>query len=310
MKALNVLACLFATALSTGVPARAQDGQEKTATAALTAALVIACRQDEARFAAYLTRDTADAFGKLQPQQRLELMRRLILFSEPGKPLLSSDARGRAVVRCSSGGAAIEFRFDGERLGENFAFVAVDAVADPPQSTGGAPRRVEFGLIREGGGWRIFSVGLLVLNLPELSRQWAEQDIEARERAAIQYLRLLADKIRVYERAFGRLPETLEQLGPSKDGQISTDAANLIEAEFAAGRIAGYVLRYRIVSPDTSKTTSTDELAPAFEIAAAPAEYGKTGRRSFFLDSTGVLRGADRQGAVATREDPRIEPHM
>ncbi len=48
------------------------------------------------------------------------------------------------------------------------------------------------------------------------------------------------------------------------------------------------------------------ETAAKFELAATPIEYGKIGRRSFFLDSGGVLRGADKQGAVATSADPRI----
>jgi len=46
--------------------------------------------------------------------------------------------------------------------------------------------------------------------------------------------------------------------------------------------------------------------AAKVELAATPVEYGKIGRRSFFLDSGGVLRGGDKQGAVATSADPRI----
>ncbi len=43
-----------------------------------------------------------------------------------------------------------------------------------------------------------------------------------------------------------------------------------------------------------------------FEIRAVPAEYGKTGTRSFFLDQTFILRGGDRNGAAATSSDPPI----
>ncbi|HEU4507070.1 MAG TPA: DUF3352 domain-containing protein [Pyrinomonadaceae bacterium] len=43
-----------------------------------------------------------------------------------------------------------------------------------------------------------------------------------------------------------------------------------------------------------------------FEVSAVPVEYGKTGVRSFFIDQTTVLRGADRNGAPATSSDPRI----
>ena len=43
-----------------------------------------------------------------------------------------------------------------------------------------------------------------------------------------------------------------------------------------------------------------------FELSAVPVEYGKSGTRSFFIDQTMTLRGADRNGAPATSSDPRI----
>jgi hypothetical protein len=48
--------------------------------------------------------------------------------------------------------------------------------------------------------------------------------------------------------------------------------------------------------------------AETFSLFSSPKDYGKTGRRSFFLDSSGVLRGADKQGGIATPTDPRIGP--
>jgi hypothetical protein len=44
-----------------------------------------------------------------------------------------------------------------------------------------------------------------------------------------------------------------------------------------------------------------------FEISAAPVEYGKTGKMSYFIDNTFVLRGADRSGASAMASDPPIQ---
>lgn len=41
-----------------------------------------------------------------------------------------------------------------------------------------------------------------------------------------------------------------------------------------------------------------------FEATAVPLDYGKTGRRSFFVDESGVIRAADHQGKPATVEDP------
>ena len=43
-----------------------------------------------------------------------------------------------------------------------------------------------------------------------------------------------------------------------------------------------------------------------FEVSAAPVEYGKTGKMSYFMDQTRMLRGADRSGASATASDPPI----
>jgi hypothetical protein len=48
------------------------------------------------------------------------------------------------------------------------------------------------------------------------------------------------------------------------------------------------------------------EVAPSgdhFEATAMPAEYGKTGKRSFFVDQTGVLRGDDHGGGPANALD-------
>jgi len=41
-----------------------------------------------------------------------------------------------------------------------------------------------------------------------------------------------------------------------------------------------------------------------FEITAIPTEYGTTGRTSYFLDETNVLRGGDHAGGAATVDDP------
>ncbi|MFL6256859.1 MAG: DUF3352 domain-containing protein, partial [Pyrinomonadaceae bacterium] len=44
-----------------------------------------------------------------------------------------------------------------------------------------------------------------------------------------------------------------------------------------------------------------------FEVSATPKTYGKTGRRSFILDQTGTVRGADHKGQPAKSDDPAVE---
>jgi hypothetical protein len=43
-----------------------------------------------------------------------------------------------------------------------------------------------------------------------------------------------------------------------------------------------------------------------FEAVATPKEYGKTGKRSFFVDKSGVVRGDDHGGAPATSADKLV----
>lgn len=46
----------------------------------------------------------------------------------------------------------------------------------------------------------------------------------------------------------------------------------------------------------------------SFEAVATPLEYGKTGKRSFFVDQSGVVRGDDKGGGPATIADKPVQP--
>jgi hypothetical protein len=50
-------------------------------------------------------------------------------------------------------------------------------------------------------------------------------------------------------------------------------------------------------------TASSDK----FEATATPKTYGKSGRRSFFVNESGKVRAADRKGEPATADDPAVE---
>src|SRR5688572_314377 len=47
-------------------------------------------------------------------------------------------------------------------------------------------------------------------------------------------------------------------------------------------------------------------LSNRFEVTATPVEYGKTGKRSFYIDDSGILRGGDHGGGAATPSDQPI----
>jgi hypothetical protein len=284
-------ALLVVATVTVHASARAQEsGDAADPATALADTLVAACRASEPDFANHLTTANAVAFRALPATQRTELMKRLSLSDDPGKPLLSADAEKHIVLRCRAANNTVEYRFGTPRVQENLAFIPV-AVVNSEQA--------EFGMVRESGSWRLLSLGLVLFDVPQLAKQWAVSDLQTHEDAAVADLRALAEAIQTYRRAFGKLPESLAVMGPAPKDQISPEQAALVPADMAAGKHDGYIFRYRI-SPDADGNDNN------FELAASPEAYGKLGKRSFFVDTAGKVHGDDKRGKVATVDDPLI----
>lgn len=74
-------------------------------------------------------------------------------------------------------------------------------------------------------------------------------------------------------------------------------AERFIGPVLASGVKDGYI--YNLTIRPATKTQ-----VAYFNVTAVPQQYGVTGTRSFFVDVTGVVRGADRQGGPANENDP------
>ena len=270
---------------------------------ALSDALSAACRQDSPAFANSLTAENAAAFRALPGAQRTAMMKRFVLLEEAGRPLLSTGGNGQKIIRCESPSFTTEMRLGETRVRENLAFVPMEVPI-----TGEDPRRITIGLVREGGNWKLISLGLMLLDVPAMARQWEQADLDASEDAAIADLRSVALALDTYRRAYGKLPDTLSALGPAPPNGVSPETASLLDADLAAGSKGGYDIRYNITPAAGDLPEQEANKAETFSLASSPKEYGKTGRRSFFLGSSGILRGADKQGGIATSADPRIGP--
>lgn len=304
---------LLATELCTPAAARAQQKTEGDSgpAAALSAALSAACRADQNEFATYLTADSAAAFRALPAEQRTAFLKRFSLAEGAGKPLLSSNSNN-PVLRCEAPEVTVEFRFGDVRVRDNLAFVPVSV----PNG-----QDTEFGLVRENGSWRLLSLGLVLLDVPQLSKQWAEEELASHERDAADALRNITGAVDIYRHAFEHMPASLAQMGPAPFNQVSSEQAALIDEALAAGAENGYQFHYRIVAsaPGLLGAAGARRATGAagangsagddakFEVSATPEIYGKTGRRSFLLDTNGNIHGADHGGAAATVDDPAIE---
>jgi len=267
---------------------------------ALRDVLSAACSQNEKDFTQFLTLRSRQSFSRLTPAARLALMKRFVLLNDPGKPTLAVNTEGRALLRCVTPAVTTETQIGRAQVHDNVAFLSMELHASL-DSNGTNVRQITMGLVREDGQWKLLSLGLLLLDLPSLEVEWDSAEIDANESTVILGMEKISDAVESYRRSYTRLPESLATLGPPAQGAANAGAAGLLESDLAAGLKNGYVFHYVILGASASG-------APAkFELAATPATYGRTGRRSFFRDSAGTFHAADRQGVIGSEGDPRLK---
>ncbi|MEK6283922.1 MAG: DUF3352 domain-containing protein [Acidobacteriota bacterium] len=124
---------------------------------------------------------------------------------------------------------------------------------------------------------------LLMLMIAGITSQANESPIITNESIAKSVLRTIASAEATFHstKGAGRYA-TLDEL--ATEGLVPKD---LLERY-------GYKIEINVVSNK-------------FEATAMPIEYGKTGRRSYFVDESGVLRGGDHGGGAATIADKPVE---
>jgi hypothetical protein len=267
---------------------------------ALRDVLSAACSQSQVDFARFLTARNKEAFSRMTPAARLALMKRFVLLNEPGKATASANPAGRPILRCQTPAVTTEMQIGGTELRDNIAFLPME-LREVTDTTGATVRQVTMGFVREGGEWKLLSLGLLLLDLPALEVEWDAAEAETNERGAIEAIKAMAAAVESYRKKFSRLPDSLANLGPPLHGAPNADAAGLLDSDFATGMKNGYAYRYVIVG-------ASNLGAPAkYQLAATPLQYGRSGQRSFFRDANGILHGADHQGGIGTDTDPKIE---
>jgi hypothetical protein len=115
--------------------------------------------------------------------------------------------------------------------------------------------------------------------------------IAANERSAISSLRTIFVAEAVFQSTTGNGNfGDLKELGKE----------DLVDLVLRTGKKNGYLFK-------VSREKSSSESTTSFEALAVPAKYSGTGRRSFYLDESGVLRTADKKGKAADHSDAPLE---
>jgi len=248
-------------------------------------------------FMKFLTARNAEAFLRLAPAARTELMKRFVLLDGAGKPASSSNASGRPVIRCTTPDGAAEMQLGGAELRDNLALLPLD-IRDVSELQAGDPHHILMGMIRENSSWKVLSLGMLFLDLPSLEVEWDQAAIGTNEQDALAGIKSIAAAIEKYRKSYSRLPESISKLGPAP--KPSPDAASVLEADLASGQHNGYTFRMVIVG-------ANEIGAPAqYQLSATPLTYGRTGKLSFFRDANGVFHAADHRAAIGTSVDPIV----
>ena len=290
-----LLACLL-----TGRLATAQSGPVENPSSVLRDAMMAACAHKADDFRQVLTTRNAAAYSRITPAARTTFMKRFVLLDSAGEPHSQNLSNDSYLVTCVNPEATAQITIGKPEPHDNLAFVPFD-IKEASDTTGEGTRHAQIGMVRENGHWKLLSLGLLFLDLPSLEVEWDRAEIAVNEKSAVVNLKAIADAVENYRKTYTRLPDTLLVLGPPAEGPAKIEKAGMLSDELAKGRKEGYVFRYVVVGASTSG-------APAkYELAAIPAEYGRTGAQSFFRDSNGVMRSADHQGAVGSESDPKVE---
>ncbi|MEW6128873.1 MAG: hypothetical protein AB1757_17680 [Acidobacteriota bacterium] len=142
-------------------------------------------------------------------------------------------------------------------------------------------------LIRINGEWLVGDQESLTMVNQQGKNFFFNSRISVNEQEAILMLSRIHSSEIIYAQKFNNTYATLAEL-------VKLQALN---EDMADSESSGYFF---------AMTMSEDKTS--YAVTATPKLYGKTGRISFYLDQTGILKGEDLQGKAATNQSPVFQP--
>ncbi len=100
--------------------------------------------------------------------------------------------------------------------------------------------------------------------------------LTAAETMVIREVQTIGQAEMQYQSLFGKYAAALAELGPPATGMAGPQAAELIPGKLASGEKNGYLYTLTLTSA-------------GFAVNANPREFGNTGRRTFYMDQSGIV---------------------
>lgn len=119
-------------------------------------------------------------------------------------------------------------------------------------------------------------VAIIVLLIAVAMPHFASVRLNAAETVVARELQTIDQAQTQYLSQFGVYAATLEQLGPPANGPDGPGGANLIPVSLVSGDKDGYLFEMKLT-------------ATGFAVSARPHTFGSSGRRTFYLDQSGVI---------------------
>lgn len=133
---------------------------------------------------------------------------------------------------------------------------------------------------------------LLMRFFAEIAATELATRIPRNEFVAGSFLESIKEQEKLYKKQHGRYA-TLDEM--MADQQGAEDKERLLGLTVARDMIERYGYKFEMTAA-----------AGGYEVTMMPLEYGKSGRLSFYMDQSGVVRAGDHQGKTASSADPPI----
>jgi len=215
-------------------------------------------------------------------------MKRFVLLSDPASPRPGKRRRATHRELRDTIRALAEIQIGGADIRDAIAFLPVDLREASDPDTGAAHHVLSEWFAKMANGR--FCPSAFSCWTAFLEVEWDQAEIATKRATSSRVAEKIAAAIETYRKSYARLPESLTSLA-HRERARQRRTALAVGRRSSGGQENGYSFRYVIVG-------ANDVGAPAQYELSATVIYGRTGKVSYFRDSSGTTHAGDHQGAI------------